>query len=248
MTVTLSYYIGKIPPLHASQPRFVAELSLLLQPLVDAQNLLADLPTVYFDLDQAIGVQLDILGQWIGRRRQIPVPLQNVFLSLGDPMRGLGKGIWYNPDVNPGATYTNLDEDSYRRLLRAVSVANRWDGTVTTAHAVLDRFFPSALGSYAFAQDCGWGVESAASVQMKMIIGISGQIPNIVDLEVIKQGLLGLKPATVEVDYRVTSINGAPVFGLGVANQYINGPGVGAWGVDPSVIAASDSALLDPQE
>jgi hypothetical protein len=245
MRADVATYLAKVPPLHAGDPNMMAELALLLQPLVDIQNLLADLPTVYFDLDYAIGVQLDILGKWIGRTRDIPVPLQNIFLSLGDPLRGLGKGIWYNPDVSPGVTYSRMDDETYRRLLKAVAAANEWNGTVTSAGVVLDRYFIPAAGSHAFMQDCGWGVQDGPSAQMKILIGVSGVIPNIVDIEVLAQGLLGLKPATVDVGYVVTSINGAPIFGLGVSNDYVGGLGAGAWGVGPSEIAHSDSDLLD---
>jgi hypothetical protein len=244
----IEWYLAKIPPEHASQPKFMAEVRALLQPLVDAQALAADLPN-YFDIDneeKCVGAQLDILGEWIGRARTIPVPLTNPWFTLGDPLRGFGRGVWRNRNVNAGVTYTRLEDGPYRRLLRAKAIANEWDGTAAEAQRVLDAFLPPATGAIPFIDDQGFALAPGVDTcQRIMKICVSGNLPSIIDLEILDQNLIGLKPATVELQVRVTSRNAAPVFGLGVDNQFIGGFGRGAWGVAPAVVFNADPALID---
>ena len=247
MSRNLQDYLNLVPPLNANQTRFIAELSLLLQPFCDAQALLNNLPA-YFDLDNAIGAQLDIDGKWVGRSRNLTVPLQNCFFSLGDPLRGLGKGVWRDNN-NPGITFTKLDDETYRRLLKAKAIANEWDGTVADGQTALDQFWAPTSGTVAFIDDGGWSFQGPAGPvgsMMEMTIGVSGTIPSVVELEVLAQNLIGLKPATVNVNYAITSINGAPLFGLGVNNQYVGGLGYGALAVDPDFILSADASLLSP--
>lgn len=243
----INYWLSKVPPLHANRPKFMAELAMLLQPLVDNRNLIEAMPS-YFDIDQAIGVQLDAVGLWEGRVRNIPIPIQSCFFSLGDPVRGFGKGIWYNPSINPGVTYSSLDDDSFRSLLKAKAIANRWDGTVEMAQQVLDVFIPPGNGTFTFVQDNGLGTSNSSIGGMSgssgVTIGISGSIPSIVYLEVLDQNLLSLKPAGVDTQVSITSVSGAPIFGLGVDNNYIGGLGHGAWAVSPAFILASDTSLI----
>ena len=247
MSQNLQDYLNLVPPLNANQTRFVAELSLLLQPFCDAQALLNNLPA-YFDLDNAIGAQLDIDGKWVGRSRNLTIPLQNCFFSLGDPLRGLGKGVWRDAR-NPGVTFTKLNDATYRRLLKAKAIANEWDGTVAGAQLALNQMWPPSSGTLAFIDDKGFAFQGPAGPvgsMMEMTIAISGQIPSVVELEVLAQNLIGIKPATVTVNYAITSVNGAPVFGLGVNNQYIGGLGYGALAVTPDFFLSADAALLSP--
>ena len=243
MSGNVADYLAKVPPLNWDKPKFLSELTAILQPFCDAQGLLNDLPS-YFDLDTAIGAQLDVDGQWIGRSRTIPIPLQPCFFSLGDPIRGLGKGVWRHA-YNPGVTFTYLDDASYRRLLKAKALANEWDGSVEGGQAALDQFIVPGSGTLSFIDDGGWGVQSGDAVQMTVTIGISGHIPSIVDLEILAQNLIGIKPAAVNLIVAVTSVEGAPIFGLGVDNGYVGGLGHGSIAVPPSFIAYADSDLLE---
>jgi hypothetical protein len=240
----VSYYLSKVPPLHSNKPLFNAELALLLQPLIDAATLVSQLPTYYFDIDTAVGVQLDAVGARVGRTRAVPLPLQNVFFAFDDPLRGADQSIWYDEDINPGVTYSFMDDDAFRRVLKAVAISNEWDGSVPVAKTVIDTFMLPGTGTFTFVEDKGFAVASGTALEMQMVVGISGVIPNIVDVEVLSQDILGIKPATVTVTYLVTSVNGEPIFGLDVDNDYVGGLDHAAWGVDASTLAASDAALL----
>lgn len=231
----INFYLSKIAPEHAGKPKFAATVAMTVQPLVDAQALAQSLPA-YFDLDNAIGDQLDIDGEWIGRSRDIPLPSPDLWFSFDDDVRGFDKGIIWNAQVNPGSTLSVLDDTTYRRLLKSVAIANEWDGTASGGQPVLDQFFPSGQGTFAFVSDEGWGVESAVDVSMQMSICISGVIPPTLDLEIMSQGLLGLKPASVQVNYIVTSVDGLPIFGFDSDNQFIGGFDDAAIGVDSQFV------------
>jgi hypothetical protein len=246
LSKTVQDYLDLVPPLHANKPKFMAEMALNMQPYVDAQTFLEQLP-IAFDIDYAIGVQLDVCGQWVGRTRTVPIPMQDPFFSWDDPLRGWDRGIWFDPDLNLGVTYTNLADEDYRRLLKCIAVANEWDGTAVVATQALQQFFTPVLypDTLSFALDQSWGVKSGSTINMGLVLCISGVIPSVTDLLIMSQGLLGLKPAGISIEYAVTSVNGSPLFGFDVDNEYIGGWDEGAWGVSPEFIAHADPALLE---
>lgn len=221
----LDHYLSLVPSFNATKPKFTATLAAILQPFADAQVFLDDLPS-QFDLDTAIGAQLDVVGQWIGQSRYIPVPLQNLWFSFNDSARGFGKGIWKGP-YDAGTGITRLDDETYRRLLRAIAAANEWDGLLSSALTALGDFFDQS-GSLVFIQDNG---------DMSAVFGVSQMIPSVLDLLLLSRGYIPLKPQSVKTTYRVTSVNNTPLFGFGVQNEYVAGFGYGAWGVSPEYIA-----------
>lgn len=77
-------------------------------------------------------------------------------------------------------------------------------------------------GSRVFIQD---------NQDMSMTIGVAGKVPSAVFLALLAGGYIPLKPAGVRInDTIVTSVDGDPIFGFDVQNQYIAGFDTGAWG------------------
>ena len=246
---TVADYLAKVPPLHSSDDRFMAELALVLQPFADAQALIHSLPSL-FDLDTAVGVQLDATGAWIGQSRNIPVPVLNPWFSFGVPGLGFGQGYWKGP--YEGVGLAALDDKTYRRLLYAIVMANNCDGTRVSIQACLREYLPisgidagigdfaigdSPIGladTYVFVVDStDYPSGSWAQANLTMTIGVSGTLPSIVDLSILAQGLIPIQPAGVAINWAVTTVSGAPVFGFGVNNEFIGGFGRGAWGQSP---------------
>lgn len=207
-------YTGLVTSEHKPRPKFMATVAALAQPFVDLQNFYESLPDA-FDLDKAIGVQLDAVGMWVGISRKVATPLTNVYFSLDTPGLGLDEGSLKGP-FDPDAGITSLDDDTYRLLLRAKIAANSWDGTIPSAAAILNSLFQNIT---IFIQD---------NQDMTMTMGISGNLPSAVFLALFTGGYLPLKPAGVLVTRYVTSQSGAPIFGLDVQNQYIAGLDTGA--------------------
>ncbi len=67
---------------------------------------------------------------------------------------------------------------------------------------------------------------------MSISFVVSGAIPSVVFLSLLKNGYIPLKPEAVHVnDYSVTSVDGTAVFGFDAQNQYVSGLDTGAWAV-----------------
>lgn len=214
-------YLDRITSWHRGKPKFVATVRAVAQAMVDVSDVMADLPED-FDLDRAIGVQLDVVGEWIGRSRFIETPIPGLYFSFDTEGRGFDEGIWKGPyDSDTGIT--RLDDDTYRLLLRAKILANQWDGTNETIKEALDTIFTDG-STYLSVID---------NYDMSMTIGVSGKVPSILFLAILSQGYIPLKPEGVRVNYLITSVNYAPLFGFDIENEYIGGFDKGAWGVPP---------------
>jgi len=68
MSAPVVKYTNLIPVRNSSQPEFMAMIAATLQPLADIAAFLNTIPSLY-DLDNAIGVQMDTLGVLIGVTR-----------------------------------------------------------------------------------------------------------------------------------------------------------------------------------
>lgn len=214
-------YLGLITSYHAGKPKFEAMVRALVEPVVAQQAFMAHLP-LDLDLDQAIGVQLDQVGEWVGRTRFVKVPIANAWFTWGDANRGWGRGIWFDPRYDSPSGITRLDDNTYRTLLRAKIAANNWDGTLPGAKAALEVLFPNGDTSIIVIDN----------QDMTITFGVVGVIPSALFIALLSQGYLPLKPEGVKANYRITTRSG-PIFGWGVDNDLIGGWGRGAWGAPP---------------
>jgi hypothetical protein len=138
----LTDYTGLITSEHNQRPKFMAVVAALAQPMVDLMSVLGSMPA-RFDLDVAVGVQLDDVGRWVGISRIIRTPLTNVYFSLDIDGIGFDQGIWKGP-FDPDTGLTTLDDDTYRAVIRAKIGANHWDGTMEGSVAILNSIFSPA--------------------------------------------------------------------------------------------------------
>ncbi|MPV69480.1 DUF2612 domain-containing protein [Burkholderia sp. BE17] len=214
----LTDYTSLITSEHRDLPRFAAVLGTIVQPLVDQMNLLQSMPAK-FDLDNAVGVQLDDVGLWVGVSRKIRTPLTGIYFSFDIAGLGFDQGIWKGP-FDPDTGLTILDDDTYRLVIRAKIGANHWDGTLEQSAAILNSIF--GADTHVFIED---------DQDMSMTIGISGKVPSAVFLALLAGGYIPLKPEGVRVNYTiVTTVDGAPLFGFDMSGPYVAGFNIGAWG------------------
>jgi hypothetical protein len=186
----LQDYLSKIPPQNFKQPKFMAIMAFLIQACLDIQAVFTQLNTL-FDLDNAVGVQLDAVGQWVGVVRRIPVPIENLYFSLDTPNLGFDQGIWFSP-FDPTTSVVILDDDTYRCLLRAKVLLNKWDGTKAELYMVLDQLFTDFPGTKYSIVD---------NQNMTMEIALSGSPPSAALLAVIQTNFIPLSPVTVGINY-----------------------------------------------
>lgn len=231
-------YVAKIPPLYAGKPKFVSTIRASVSPLADMQAFLAALPLA-FDLDTAVGVQLDVDGQWVGRSRIIPIPVTHPWFSWGIERRGWGEAYWKGPEIL-GDTLQSLDDETYRRLLRAKIMANFSDGTIAEAQAALAEFFlrPTLIFTMDRTQAIGWlpGGPPQPRTGMTWQIGVSQKLPDVVSLEILAQDLIPIAPAGVYLDIKVITVDGTSLFSWGCGNPYMGGWGQGSWGASPEFV------------
>lgn len=260
---TAETYVAKITPWQSTKARFVATVRANVQPYADAQAVISTLPLA-FDLDYAEGIQLDAVGAWIGRSRQVPVPLPNTFFTFGDPNLGFGAGYWKSP-LDPVEGMSVLPDELYRRLLRAKILANSWDGTSEGILAILRAYFtdPStfiivddaALAAqptnyFTFgdpARGFGTGVWKGkamgpASLGYGLKVGFAGRIPAALDLSILAAGLFPIKAMGSQLTTLVTTVDQAPLFGFGPETNGVAGFGTGAWGASPASVATQVAA------
>lgn len=257
-------YVALVTPQHQIAPRFLATVAASVDPLASLQSFLLALELA-FDFDTAIGAQLDAVGVRVGRSRGVPTPLPGIYFSVGLANRGVGQAPIKGPYSTRVGIYL-LDDETFRRLIRAKVLANRWDGTVPGQEAIYGAYFidPATL---VFVSDDGTsnlpegyfsvgdplrgvgqgriapaGSPSAPTnlppCDMVMTVGIAGKTPTLIDLAILQQGLVGAKPEGVTVQYQVASVSGAPVFGLGLNNAFVGGVGHGAIGATPAHMIA----------
>lgn len=230
---SINDYLALVTSQHADKPNYNSILSGVLQPFVDAQTYLAGLSAA-FDVDYAIGVQLDVVGEWVGINRSVPVPISNTFFSFGDARRGFGLGYWADGYAQAYGIQS-FDDTTYRRLIRAKIMANQGDGSVASAIAILNTFLEGA-GATFFAYGSDSGMSGAPAAGARLTIGFSGALPSFIYMIVIAREYLPLRGAGVELNTVGTTVSGAPCFGFGVENQYVSGFGVGAWARDPDYL------------
>jgi hypothetical protein len=223
----LGFYLGLISSWHSDKPRFMNTVAALVQPLIDAQLMLEKL-TADFDLDTAIGVQLDVLGQWIGRTRYVRTPISGVFFSFDDsidgtpgtsPRTGFDQGVWLGR-YQPTDAISALDDETYRTLLKMQALANQWDGTLVSIKEAFNAVFPGVI-----VQDLGDNL----STPMAMDVLIPGVHLSSLLLSVLEQDF-PIKPAGVRLSIVETTVASQPIFGFDIDGDTFGGFDHGAWG------------------
>lgn len=181
-------YPPRITSEHAVRPRFMSMVDMLTQHVWDTTQAANALPS-QFDLDAAVGAQLDIIGEWVGQSRALRVPIPSVWFSFDTAGLGFDEGVWKGPyDATTGLTL--LPDEPYRLLLRARIATNSWDGTRQ-----------SAVEAWAVMFD-GTGVtfkiKDNGDMSMEVLIYTDHPLDAITKA-LVTGGYLGIKPAGVEI-------------------------------------------------
>jgi Protein of unknown function (DUF2612). len=210
-------YLQRIASQHAQRPKFRALVDALTQPFALCNMASHDIAAC-FDLDTAVGVQLDQVGFWIGVGRRLRTPLENVYFSLDIEGLGFDQGVWRGRH-DPETGLTILPDDQYRTLLKARIAANHWDGTIPGAYRVWEVVFRNER-SIIFIQD---------NQDMSMIVGIAGLPLNAVLQALLTGGYIPLKPEGVRIRYYAVGTAEGPLFGFDVHNDALAGFDTGQW-------------------
>lgn len=212
---TSTDYTQLITSEHADKPNFVATVELLTSGLVEGINNTLAIPPA-FDLDIAVGDQLDTLGLWVGLNRSLSVPV-DAYFALDVVGFGFDQGNWKGPD-DPSEGLIALDDDTYRLMIRAKIGANNWDGSFARYLEILTGLFTSS-GTSLFVVD---------HQDMTVDVCLVGVQPSILLLSLLTNNYLALKPEGVLVNY-LSSFAGTPIFGFDISSSFIDGFDSGSW-------------------
>ncbi len=253
----LTDYLRLLASQHRRRPRFAATMEALLKQPCAVENLLREMRTA-FDLDTAVGAQLDAVGVRVGRTRHVRLPL-NAYFSWNTETLGWNEGFWkgrYDPDSG----MHSLPDDLYRRLLYAKVAANSWDGTVPDAYAAWEIAFgdtasaarpagsgPAPQGS---EPESASGEANASAAQdarssiiliqdnqdMSMVVGVAGKNMSTLFEQLLLQGYVPLKPEGVRIAWFALPPEGAReengdgrLFAWNAASEALAGWSDGAW-------------------
>lgn len=141
---TTDQYLNLITSQHRDKPKFVATNQIFAESMISIQNT-ADQFLIDFDLDSAVGVQLDTIGLWIGQSRIVTLPLLGYYFTWDDTVQtGWDQGVWWDLG-DPLEQSVTLTDQVYRDLLYSKVLANNWDGSVDKAYEIALAAFPSPL-------------------------------------------------------------------------------------------------------
>jgi len=215
----LTDYLSLIPSQHKDKPNFMAMTSADVAPYEKIQNVLTDIPNLY-DVDLAIGSQLDIIGEWVGISRRVATPLTGVYFEWdGLALVGWDSGTWMG-EFDSASGLNNLPDDSYRLLIKTKIAANSWNGSITMAYDIWETIFTS---SYIIIQD---------NQDMTMTVGISGDKLGAVDQALLTGGYIPLKPMGVAVSYYAITIASGALFGWDTSTAALSGWDSGQWALE----------------
>lgn len=154
-------YLTRITSEHRIRPKFMAMNAAYLDKLQDIYQLYAQMLSA-FDLDTAVGRQLDVLGEIVGADRVL--------------------------DFNPTYAASKLEDEQYRKLIRAQISTNQWDGTMRG----LIELWEGIFGAYR--------IKILDRQDMSILAQFEG-VEDLFEAELISKGYFAPRPEGVMVNY-----------------------------------------------
>jgi len=254
----MSKYTGLITNYHATKPLYAQHVDLSTRPLVDVSTALTGLVTA-FDIDYAVGKQLDVLGQWVGVARSVAAPITDVYFEFDRGRVGWDQANWLGP-YDPTDGLVDLSDDVYRIVLKARIGINNWNGQNDTLPEIADMALAGTgirmitldnqdmTISIMLVVDAEYIMSTIDRLIYDSAINLGPYIalpstyqPSRYDINpidklpaeftfVIRNGLLTVKAAGVGIREIVTPSNGYKFFGFDIENEYLAGFDAGSWG------------------
>ena len=206
---------------HRDKPNFMDMVCYSTQAFADNQLKYKDRFVLAYDVDNAVGNQLDVVGQWVGIHRRLLQPIENVFFSFDTVGLGFDQGVWLGPyDTAAGVTY--LPDDFYRLLIKMKIVNNHWDGTKEGAYEIMNTVF-NTLGYNFFIEDHG---------DLSISLGLLGpNYPVPLVFALFTSGKFNVKPAGIRIrEYKYQS-NVGKVFSFDLETDLFGGFDDSSWAI-----------------
>jgi hypothetical protein len=213
--MTVTDYLNLITSAFRQKPKYLATVTLDVTVQLRVQELLQSM-IAKFDVDVAVGSQLDTIGKWVGITRNVSIPISGVYFTWdADYTLGWDFGTW-QPNLAP-ASITTLPDDAYRTLIKAKIAANQWDGTTDGAYRIWESVFTTVTILIQDHQD------------MSYDLALVGGIVDSLTLALLTGGYIPLKPEGVRVNTYFVPVDTGPVFGWDVESPYLGGWDEASW-------------------
>jgi len=210
-------YLNLITSEHRGKEKFEATVVAGVSPFSKLQVIMQGLPAD-FDIDQAVGVQLDAVGIWVGFSRAVSVPLTGVYFSFDTTAQeGWDSGRWkdeFDPENGP----IFLTDDEYRLAIKAKILKNSWDGTIPGALQIFGQVF--GQDAFILIQD---------GQDMTMSILIAGIELSAVEKQILINDSLLPKPEGVRLAEVLFTDSEAPIFCFDAESEKLGGFDRGSW-------------------
>jgi hypothetical protein len=215
---TVNQFPARITSEHSDKPNFMDMVLATCQPAADLINLYTAIPGLY-DLDNAEGAQLDVIGQWVGVSRYLSTPLAGVYFAFNTANVGFNQGIWkrrFDPDTG----LISLPDDYYRILIRVRILNNHWDGTKASAYNLFNILF-TTLGYHFFIED---------PADLSIRLGLIGpDVPPALLMALFLEGSLDVKPIGVHISGYLYQTAPGPLFAFNLNSAFFAGFNTGGW-------------------
>lgn len=132
MIKAVADYLKLVTSQYQTSPKFMAWVATNLDYLNDI-SICSDTLDYFFDIDNAVGVQLDILGQIVGQSRYLT----------------------FQP-TDGSAPF--LTDALYRNVLKFKIGMNHWDGQISSIESLWKRLFPNTMVTVIDNQDMSIGI------------------------------------------------------------------------------------------
>lgn len=137
-------YLDNVESQHKDAPNFMALLTAMLTQLDGGHQVMKDIPAA-FNLDDAVGVQLDVDGELVGIDRRHSV-------------------------TDIAGVSELLDDDSFRMAIKTKIIQNQWDGTGEAFNEIWNAAFGNMVdGSWFDNQDMTIDVDITGQVPYDLI-------------------------------------------------------------------------------
>lgn len=209
-------YLALITEQHRERPRFAALVNLLTSAVQASTDSVLSMPAA-FDLDSAIGAQLDAVGRWAGASRAVSIPIPGTSFSFDEAGLGFDEGTWA-PAYAPTEGVVLLDDSTYRAAIRLKIVCNHWPGQNAGWEVIPIRLEHSSDDNLIFGVD---------NQDMSMTVYICGPSVSVLLRAAIQQGGLVPKPMGVRIANFVYIT--APVLALDSSTRSAGGLDVGGF-------------------
>lgn len=179
---------------YQNSQKFLDWIDILIAKVKDIADIANGL-NLAFDIDIAVGPQLDTLGVIIGLPRAVSITLPNLFFSWYDghsptETLGWGQGSWRGPKEKT-SVMSLLPDDAYRQLLKFKILQNKWKGTADELYRAWDEIFEG--------EDLTLRIVD--NQDMSISLYITGYLIPATIQYVLLGNYLPLKPAGVSITY-----------------------------------------------